>query len=46
MSRYSDVRAARCVIIHHSISDPPSIRTVIDRKQAMNVDKIVDSLLL
>lgn len=46
MSRYSDARAARSVIIHHSISDPQSIRTVIDRKQAIHVDEIVDSLLL
>lgn len=45
MSRYSDARAVRSVIIHHSIFDPPSISTVIDRKRAINVDEIVDSLV-
>lgn len=46
MSRYSDARAARSVIIHHSISDPPTICTVIDRIQTNNVEEIIDSLLL
>lgn len=46
MSRYSDARTARSVIIHHSISEPPSICTVIDKKLVINVDEIVDSLLL
>lgn len=44
MSRYSEARAAPILIIHRSISDSPSICTLIDKKQVIKMIEIFYSL--